>query len=157
MQRRRPRRAWTIYDYARGDGWILTAQGDHEDTPLGIEFEVVLYYTDKQRVRTECVRNIDTLLQQLLDVGAKLGPYEGASPEPYTEYDEQSRAVRMQRHATDIYEAAKGARGMSPTIAVRAAEKFGSTWAEKGAADWMDRVKGVGSGRAARIVAELDE
>lgn len=154
---RQPKSANTIYDHARGDGWILTAQGDLDPIDGGHRIEIVLYYTDEQKVITEEVKNtrhhhgVDGFFRQFLDIGAELGPYEGAKPEPNTDYADQPRAVRMQRHATDIYDVLGHVRGMSPTIAVRAAEEFGSTWAEKEQDDWHSRVKSVGEGRAGRF------
>lgn len=154
MRRRKP--STHAYDYARGDGWILTTIDGREGFGRNDLADLVLYYTDEERIETHQTRNVDTTLSQLLDIGAQLGSYPGASPKADIEFSDQPRAVRMQRHATDIYRATKNARGMSPTIAIRAAEEFGSAWREKGAADWMDRVKMVGSGRAARIVAALE-
>lgn len=157
VRRKNPRSAYTIYDAARGDGWVLTAYGGREHIDGGHRIEVILYFTGDQRVETERVRNtrhhhgVDVLLRQDLNIGAKLGPYEGARPEANVAYEDQPRAVRMQRHAHEIYEALGHARGMSPTIAVKAAETFGSTWAEKGADEWQDRISGVGAGRAERI------
>lgn len=148
-----------VYDHARGDGWILTSTAPVDEwgrTERGHIVPLVLYYTDEQRIETHEVRNerhsgMDTFFTQYLDIGAQLGSYPGASPEANVEYADQGRKVRMQRHAPDIYEAAKRARGMSETIAVRAAEEFGSTWAEKDADEWQSRVKMVGEGRANRI------
>lgn len=161
MRRQRPRSANTIYDHARGDGWILTAQDGLEPISGGHRITLVLYYTDEKRIETHEVRNtkhthgVDSFLCGYLDIGAKLGPYEGAKPEADTEYAEQPRAVRMQRHATDLYSALGHARGLSETLAVKAAEEFGSTWAEKGKQDWQERVRGVGDGRATRITNAL--
>jgi hypothetical protein len=152
-----------IYDHARGDGWILTASAptaEWERIPNGHRLELVLYYTDEQCIETHEVRNTkhssaSTFIDQYLDIGAKLGSYPGSSPQVGVDYEDQPRAVRMQRHATDIYQAAEEARGMSPTIALRAAEAFGSTWRDKRALAWEERVDKVGTGRASRIVEAL--
>jgi len=152
-----------IYNHARGEGWILTSPApvdEWEKTDRGHIVPLVLYYTDEQRIETHDVRNephsgMDTFFTQYLDIGGKLGSYPGANPEANTEYAEQGRKVRMQRHAPDIYEAGKRARGMSETIALRAAEEFGSTWAEKDADEWQSRVQMVGEGRANRIANEI--
>lgn len=153
----------TAYNYARGDGWILVAN-DHDqraEVPGGHEHALVLYYADEQVVETHRVKNahgrdgVDSFLRSFLDIGGKVGEYPGASPTADLVYEDQPRAVRMQRHATDIYRATEGARGMSPTIAIRAAETFGSKWAEKDADEWADRVQYVGEGRAERITAQL--
>lgn len=161
MRRPKPRHTNTIYDNARGDGWILTASGKMESVDGGHEIEVILYYTDQQRVETYSVTSrarsngVDRLLRSNLDVGAKLGSYPGTKPEAWTDYEDQPRAVRMQRHATDIYDALGRARGLSETLAVRAAEEFGSKWSEKDADEWQERVRMVGEGRAQRITDEL--
>lgn len=152
-----------IYDHARGEGWILTATADvdeWEKTSRGHIVPLVLYYTDEQTIETHEVRNengspLGTFMRQYLDIGAKLGSYPGASPEPYVEYSEQPRAVRMQRHASDIWRTLNGATGLSETMCVRAAEEFGSTWDEKTADDWQERVKMVGEGRANAIEYEM--
>lgn len=161
MARRRPRSANTIYNHARGDGWILTAQDGMESIPNGHRITIVLYYTDEQRIETHEVRNtkhthgVDSFLSGYLDIGGKLGSYPGAKPKAHTEYSEQPRAVRMQRHATDIYSAIGNAKGLSETMAVRAAEAFGSTWDEKDADAWADRVKQCGPGTANSIELEM--
>jgi hypothetical protein len=161
MARRKPRSAYTIYNHARGDGWILTAQGEMTAIDNGHRIELVLYYTDDQTIETHEVRNtrhthgVDSFLSGYLDIGGKLGSYPGASPEPNTEYSEQPRAVRMQRHATDIYATLGNATGLSETMAVRAAEEFGSTWREKRAEDWAKRVKQCGEGTANSIEMEM--
>ena len=151
--------AYTIYDHARGDGWILTAQGDSEMNDFDERvFQLVLYYTDEQRVETVETTDIDYYLRQYLDVGAQLGSYEAEHrPEADVRYDDQHRGVRMQRHAPDIMDEAGHARGLSPTIAVRAAEQFGSTWREKSKDEWQDRVRTVGAGRAERIVNAIND
>jgi hypothetical protein len=149
----------SIYDHARGDGWILSTSApldEWEEIHNGHRVPVALYYTAEQRVEMHDVRNtshspLDTFYDQYLDIGAELGTYEGTRVEAGVDYADQPRAVRMQRHAPDIYEAAKHARGMSETIALRAAEEFGSTWREKGSEEWQDRVQMVGEGRAHRI------
>lgn len=120
-----------------------------------------MYYTDEQCIETHELRNqkrspASTFINQYLDIGAKLGSYPGANPQVGVVYEAQPRAVRMQRHAPDIYHAAEGARGMSPTIALRAAETFGSMWRNKGALAWKERIDKVGTGRASRIVEALD-
>jgi hypothetical protein len=153
-----------IYDHARGDGWILSSTAsvdDWEQIRSGHKVPLALYYTAEQRVEMHNVRNtsrspLSTFYDQYLDIGAQLGSYEGTRVEAYVDYADQPRAVRMQRHAPDIYEAAKGARGMSQTIALRAAEAFGSTWREKGRDEWQERVQMVGEGRADRIVSALE-
>lgn len=153
-----------IYDYARGDGWILTASAptpEWDRLPNGHRLELAVYYTDEECVKTHALRNTKyssatTFIDQYLDIGAKLGSYPGADPQTRVDYADQPRAVRMQRHAPDIYQAAKSARGMSPTIAVRAAETFGSTWRDKDALTWKERVDKVGTGRAGRIVEAIE-
>lgn len=161
MARRKPRSLYTIYDYARGDGWILTANGGMEKIEDGHRITVVLYYTDEQKVETHEVHNtqhthgVDSFLRGYLDIGAELGSYEGANPEPNTDFEDQPRAVRMQRHATDIYRAVGNATGVSETMAVRAAEEFGSTWDEKRGEDWAERVHQCGEGTAEAIDYEL--
>lgn len=161
MPRRKPRSANTIYNHARGDGWILTAQDGLESIPNGHRITLVLYYTDEQKIETHEVRNtkhthgVDSFLSGYLDIGGKLGSYPGASPEANTDYADQPRAVRMQRHATDIYGTIGNATGLSETMAVRAAEEFGSKWDEKRAEDWADRVKQCGEGTANSVEMQM--
>jgi hypothetical protein len=151
------------YDYARGDGWILTASeplDDWEECPGGHRIEVALYFTDDERIETTTVTNAHgspagSSLRQNLDIGAKLCEYPGANAEAGVPFEDQPREVRMQRHAPDIYAAAEDARGMSHAIALRAASEFGATWAEKSAAEWESRVQMVGSGRASTIANEI--
>jgi len=153
-----------IRDHARGDGWILTSTAPidaWEKVHDGHIVPLTLYYTAEQRIEVHNVRNtkhspLSRFANQYLDFGAKLGEYPGTSPKHDTEYSEQPRAIRMQRHAPDIYDALGHVRGVSEVICLRAAEEFGSTWAEKGEAEWFDRVKMVGEGRAERIAAVLD-
>jgi hypothetical protein len=163
MARQRSRSAYTIYDHARGDGWILTAYGDKEKIPDGHRIELVLYYTDEERVETHTVRNtrhthgVDSFFRGFLDIGAVLGYYESnQKPEPNTEFSEQPQGVRMQRHATDIYATLGEARGFSETMAVQAAEEFGSTWDEKGAEEWEERIPNVGATRSKAIAGVLN-
>ena len=162
MRRKQPLPTNTIYNHVRGDGWILVGQGVHEVTDDGIKITLVLYYTDEKYIETHEVLNskhnhgVDSLLRCYLDIGAKLGPYEGARPEGNTNYHKQSRAVRMQRHATDIYDTLGHVRGLSETTAVRAAETFGSSWDSKtDPSSWIRRVDSVGEVRAKRITNEL--
>lgn len=156
------RSANTIYDHARGDGWILTAQDGIEEIPEGHEITLVLYYTGEERIETHTVRNtrhtsgVDSFLSGYLDVGANLGPYAGTKPEGDTEFDDQPQSVRMQRHAHEIYDALGHARGFSETLAVKAAQEFGSTWDEKDAEEWEERIDGIGPTRAKSIGEALD-
>jgi hypothetical protein len=60
----------------------------------------------------------------------------------------------MQRHAYDLYDALAGARGLSESRAIIAAQTFGSTWDEKSEVSDWERVDGIGEGRASQIVAE---
>lgn len=164
MRRRRPRSAYTIYRQRDGDGWILTAMDGREQISGGHRFTLVFYYINgadasEAEVVTDRVRNtkhthgVDRALRSYC--GAKLGAYEGKRPVA-DDYAEQPRAVRMQRHAVDIYEALGNAKGLSETLCVRAAQEFGSTWREKDRDDWQNRVKGVGEGRANSIVLEAE-
>lgn len=164
-RRRKPRSAYTIYRNPNGDGWILTAMGDHESVSGGHRFPLVFYYingadasecevvTDKV-INRRNVNGVDRALRSYC--GAKLAPYEGTKPEADTRFEDQPRAVRMQRHAVDIYRTLGNARGLSETLCVRAAEEFGSTWREKDRDDWQSRVQGVGEGRANSIVLEAE-
>lgn len=150
----------TIYNHARGDGWILTSTApvdEWEKTHGGHRVPIALYYTHDQRVEMHMGTNrngspLSTFYSQYLDIGAKLGPYEGTFVEVSVDYDDQPRAVRMQRHAPDIYQALGGARGFSETMAVRAAETFGSRWRGKHHPDDWQRIDGIGEGRASSIV-----
>lgn len=124
--------------------------------------ELVFYHingADDAHVETNKVRNtgrtdgVDRLHRSRC--AGKIGEYEGSNPEPNTPFEDQPRAVRMQRHAVDIYERLGHVRGVSATICVRAAETFGSKWDEKDADAWQDRVQSVGEGRAQRIADAL--
>jgi hypothetical protein len=154
-----------IYDYHRGDGWILAASANvdqWEEIYNGHCIPIALYYTDEQRVETHDIHNTkytptSAFFRQFMDIGAKLGSYPGASPEINTDYEDQPRAVRMQRHATDIYRTLGNAKGLSETMAVRAAEEFGAAWDEKTADDWADRVKQCGDGTANSIELKMKQ
>lgn len=149
VARTKQRSTYTIYEHPRMDGWVLTSTADtdvdrHRATVvsyfIGSEYAVV---TDELPFS-----RIDGYLRQY---GAIVGAYEGPRPEPNVASHDQPRAVRMQRHGYPLYQALGHARGLSPTLAVKAAETFGSTWDEKTeAADW-ERVDGIGSGRADSI------
>lgn len=160
MVRRRQRPSRSIY--RSSDGWILSAIGEMERISDGHVIEVVLYHIERDgdtHITTTKVRNtsrsdgVDRLHRTRC--GGKIGEYEGSNPEPNTRFEDQPRAVRMQRHAIDIYDRLGDVRGVSPTICVRAAETFGSTWAAKDAAAWQNRVRSVGAGRAERIADAL--
>lgn len=143
----------TIYDYARGPGWILSTYGDRERIEGGHRIEIVLYYTEGG-VETHEVSNVNgrsgvsRFFDQYLDIGAQLGSYEGSKPDARTRFSGQPQPVRMQRHAPDIYSRLGHVEGMSETIAVKAAETFGSKWSTKTDTDEWQRIQGVGSKRA---------
>lgn len=160
MARHKPRSADTIYNYARGDGWILTALDGYKTITNGHEYNLVLYYTDEPMVETHTVRNtthhhgVDSFLSQYLDIGGTLGAYAGEKPAANVAFDGQPTLVQAQQHATDIYSALGNARGLSETMAVRAAEQFGDEWDQKTADDWKAHVKQCGAGTASNIERE---
>lgn len=140
--------------------------GDSEQVSGGHRFELVFYYingadaseceitTDKV-INRKRVNGVDRALRSYC--GAILAPYEGTKPDAGVPFEDQPRAVRMQRHAVDIYRTLGNAKGLSETLCVRAAQEFGSTWREKDRDDWQNRVKGVGEGRANSIVLEAEK
>jgi hypothetical protein len=153
------------FNYARGDGWILTNQtnrqkSDHPHHPY--EWDVVLYYIgggdlEDCHVEThEGITDPGRFMGSYLDVGGKRGENVGERAEPNTPVREQPRAVRMKRHAVDIYDELGDVRGMSPTIALRAALTFGSKWGEKDNRAAWKGVDMVGEGRAKRFASALE-
>lgn len=151
-----------VYNHARGDGWIVSTLGERRENERGVEpyvWEHVLYYIGSSdledcKVVTKEVSNPGRFLASYLDVGGRMGSYT-PDVEPNTDVRDQPRHVRMARHAVDIYTELGHVRGMSPNIAMRAAEHFGSRWDETSTDDWLD-VQSVGDGRAARFANELD-
>lgn len=156
-------RARHIYEHTETDGWLLVGHGGVESIEGGHRITLTFYDTEREHVATRVVTNmggngnsVDRFLRHTKERGAKLGPYEGEQPETDTRFAEQPRAVRMQRHAPDIYDALGHVRGMSPAMALRAAEAFGSTWAEKTDAEtWQERVQSCGEGRSKRFANAL--
>lgn len=149
-----------IYRYRRGEGWIIVDVTTKDEPDYDIRFTMTLYFIggDEPRVETYNARNPITSVRQMLDIGGRIGNNEAKTKaKPSVEYAEQPRPVRMQRHAVDIYDALENTRGVSPTLALRAAEQFGSRWAEKKGDEWQERVQGIGKGRADRIHETLHE
>jgi hypothetical protein len=155
MRRQKQRSAFTIYRDPRGDGWVLThSSADVETHRAALTFYTVGTHENKVETQNVPIRRVDATLRARC--GAKLAAYEGTYPEPETRFEDQPRAVKRQQHAYDIYQALGHVRGLSETLCVRAAEEFGSTWADKSADDWEARVRGIGAGRASNIADALD-
>lgn len=158
---RNTKSAHTIYDHARGAGWILAASARireaDEDSLAAHKIDLVLYYTGDMNVETHGIKlgphsnGVDGFLRGYLDIGTALGAYEGTHVKPNRVYGKQQKAVRRQRHAPDIFAALSSATGFSPTMAVRAAEAWGSQWTDKTSADDWTELRGIGEQRGHEI------
>lgn len=156
FRQQKPRHAHTIYRTSESE-WALTRYTrdvSSDDPEHGWLVTMTIGAGGSAKIDTTRIRSFRTLRHKLNRFPAKIGPYNGKSPKPNIAFEEQPRAVRMQRHAWDLYDTLGRARGLSESRAIVAAQTFGSTWRDKDSVSDWQRVDGIGAGRAEKIVAE---